>query len=70
MSRFTQEIGKRIFYARKEQEITQEELAEITKLTANTISLIECGEVNTGFKNIYKICKALKIKMTDLFKGY
>lgn len=70
MSRFTKKIGERIFIARKHNGITQEELASLTKLTSNTVSLIECGDVNTGYENIYKICKVLKIKLVDLFSGY
>jgi len=70
MSKFTKEIGERLFYARKQRNLTQEELATLTKLTSNTISLIECGEVNTGYENLYKICKILKTSMAELFKEY
>ena len=70
MSRFTKTIGKRLLNARKHKGLTQEGLAELTRLTENTISLIECGDVNTGYENLYKICKSLNFSMIELFSGY
>lgn len=70
MSRFTKTIGKRLFNARKKKGVTQEELAEFTGLTENTISLIECGDVNTGYENLYKICQSLNYTLTELFNNY
>jgi transcriptional regulator with XRE-family HTH domain len=70
MSKFTKDIGKRLYLARIEKKLTQEELAILSKVSDNTISLIENGDVNTGFVNIYKLCRALKLPLVELYKGY
>jgi len=70
MSKFTQAIGKRIASRRKDLEITQQELAERAKLQVAYIGRVELGKYSVGVDNLRKICKALDIKMADLFKGY
>jgi len=68
--RFKKEIGNRIKWERKNKEISQEELAELINVHPNLIGYIERGEIDTGHEKIYKICKALSIKVTDLYSGY
>jgi len=68
--KINKDIGEIIYWARKEKKITQAKLAELTNSDAHTIGFIERGEVNTGFVNLYKICIALDIKMSELFKDY
>lgn len=63
-------IGNRIAKERKRKNLSREDLADSTTLHLNLIGRIERGETNTGYENIYKICKALDIKITDLFNGY
>lgn len=70
MSVFTKKIGKRIADKRKEQELSQEKLAEIANLHMAYIGAVERGEYSVGIVNLRKICKALKLPMETLFKGY
>lgn len=63
-------VGQRIRDKRESLNMTQVYLADITGLTDNTISLIENGDVYPKLDSIYKICKALKLKLVDLFKGF
>jgi transcriptional regulator with XRE-family HTH domain len=62
-------IGRRIARDRKRQELSQEKLAELSGLHHNYIGAVERGDVNPGIENIYKISKALNIKLEILFKG-
>ena len=52
---------------RKKLAVSQEELGFRTGLDRTYISGIERGERNPSLKNIYKISRALKIKVKDLF---
>jgi len=70
MSKLQEVIGQRIFYARKEKELSQTELAALAKVDKNTIYLIEKAGVNASVLKLHKICKVLDVKMVDLFKGY
>ena len=63
-------IGERITAYRKAHEISREDLAELSGLHFNMIGIIERGETNTGFENLYKICKILHITLAELFKDY
>lgn len=71
MSKFTQIIGKRISDRRTDLDLSQQELADLAKIQVAYLGRVELGKYNDlGIKNLRKICKALDIKMVDLFKGY
>jgi len=53
--------------ARVEKGITQEELADMIKVTRQTISLIESGKYNPTLKLCISICLALGKTLNDLF---
>lgn len=61
-------FGKRVSSYRKEANLSQERLAELSGLHRTYIGMIERGEKNITLKNIEKISKALKINMSDLLK--
>jgi len=61
-----QKLGQRIESIRKEKGITQEKLAEEADLHRAYFWDIEQGR-NISVKTAYKISKALKIKLSDLF---
>jgi len=63
-------IGKRISVERDLQNISQVELAKIAGVTANTLSLIENGDVYPRIDTLKKICNALNILVCDVLKGY
>lgn len=61
-----QKLGQRIENVRKEKGMTQEKLAEEAGLHRAYFWDIEQGR-NISIKTAYKICKALGIKLRDLF---
>ena len=62
-------FGERIRELRHKNNISQEELAELTDLHRTYIGGIERGERNVSLENIYKIAKALEISLSELFEG-
>lgn len=60
-------VGERIKSLRKKQGLTQEKLAELTKIEARSIVAIETGKRNPTLKTLSKIAKALNIEISKLF---
>lgn len=53
--------------ARIENELSQEQLAEVVGVTRQTILLIEAGNYNPSLKLCIAICKVLHKTLNDLF---
>lgn len=53
--------------ARIENGLSQQELADLTEVTRQTIGLIEKGKYNPSLNLCIKISKALKKTLNDLF---
>lgn len=53
--------------ARVENDLTQEELAELVGVTRQTIGLIEADKYNPSLQLCRDICKALGKTLNDLF---
>ena len=62
-------FGEKIKELRHKNNISQEDLAEMTNLHRTYIGGIERGERNLSLENINKIAKALKISLSELFEG-
>ncbi len=62
-----QRIGTQIARIRKDRAVTQEQLAEIIDVTAETISRLERGVSIPSLKTLEKISKALHTSLKDLF---
>lgn len=62
-------IGKFIKEKRKEQKITQDELAEKLGVTTRAISKWENGNCMPDSSIIHDLCKILNITINDLFNG-
>jgi transcriptional regulator with XRE-family HTH domain len=60
-------FGNVIRKLRKEQGISQEELAHRADLHRTYIGMIERAEKNITLLNIEKLAKALDVNITDLF---
>ena len=58
------ETGRKIFI---ELDMSQSELAKKAGVTRQTIGLIEAGEFNPSIKLCIAICKALGVKLDDIF---
>jgi len=59
--------NKKMKMARLENDMSQEDLADIVGITRQTIGLIESGNYNPSLKLCIAICKALKKTLNDLF---
>ena len=59
--------NKRMKIARIEQEMSQEELANLVGVTRQTIVLIEAGKYNPTLRLCVAICQALGKTLNDLF---
>lgn len=68
--KFLKQFGGRVAEVRKEKGITQENLADAIDVHRTYIGFIEQGRRNPTILNIYKITKALKISLNDLFSEF
>lgn len=59
--------NKRMKIARIENDLSQEQLAEIVGVSRQTIGLIEAGNYNPSIKLCISICKALGKTLNDIF---
>ena len=62
-------FGKRIRQVRLAKGFTQEGLADTVGLHRTYIGNIERGEESVSVDNAAKIAKALKVSLSELFKG-
>ena len=62
-------LGTLIRKHRKKLGLTQEQLAERVSLSTNFIGMVERGERNTKFANVYKLIYALDTNFESFFKG-
>ena len=64
-----EKIGKFIATCRKEQNLTQEQLAEKLGITYKAVSKWECGKGLPDASIMVDLCKILKITVNDLLSG-
>ena len=69
MDNLLNQMGQRLMERRKQYRLTQEELAERTDLTTQTISTSETGRKALRPENIIKLCKELEISTDYLLTG-
>ena len=62
-------IGKFIAEMRKEQNLTQMDLAEKLEISNKTISKWECGNGMPDYVVMEKLCEILKINVNELLSG-
>ena len=63
------QIGENVRALRKEAGLTQETLAEAAELHPVYISQVETGRKAVSVEALWKISKALRASMADLFHG-
>ena len=66
-TKILEKLGKQIKNFRLDNKLTQEVLAEKVGVHPTYIGKIESGKSNVSVKCLYKISKALNIKLKDLF---
>lgn len=62
-------LGKRINEIRKQQKLSQMQLAFEIGTTQKQISLIELGKVNTSIAHLFAISEAMNISIKELFEN-
>lgn len=63
--------GESVKILRELQELSQNELSEITRIPQSTISAIECGRVNLGVERAKVLARALRCHSAVLvFPGW
>lgn len=60
-------LGRKISRVRREKDMTQEQLAEKVGVSTTWIGYIETGYRRPNLKMIYRIARALNIKVKDIF---
>ena len=60
-------LGARLKTARKERNLTQERLAELSGRSARHIAKIEKGDVNPSFEALFTLVKALGVSFDSIF---
>jgi transcriptional regulator with XRE-family HTH domain len=60
-------LAQRLKQLRSEKKITQEELAHLSDLTLSQIARIETVKINPTVSTMFRIAKALDVKITELF---
>ena len=60
-------LGRRIKQLRKRDKLTQEQLANKVKVTAKYIQYLESAKRIPSLKLLYRITRALGVKVRDLF---
>ena len=63
----TKQIARNLKKARRQQGLTQVELAKKAGIHSNHYAKIERGEVKPSIELVEKIIKALKAKSSDIF---
>lgn len=64
-----QQIGQRIAHSRREQRITQEQLAEYLDVSTTFVSKIERGKTQLSLERLVQICQYLNINPSELLYG-
>jgi len=66
---FYNRLGEKIISERERKSLSQEKLGEISDVDRTYIARIEEGKVNPSIMILYKIAKALGMKLSQLLKG-
>ncbi len=61
-------LGERIRFLRRERNLSQEQLGELSNLHTNYIGAIERGEKNISLESLVKVSKGLSVTLDELFR--
>ncbi len=67
-TKILENLGKSLKSIRLEKGLTQEALAEKIGIHATYVGKLEGGKSNPSVKMLFKISRALKVKLPDLFE--
>ncbi len=66
---YYKKLGENIQNIRKNKNISQEQLANLSDTDRSYLAEIEEGKANPTVKFLYRIARVLKVKVKDFFKG-
>ncbi len=66
---FYKRLGQRVFDERRRLKISQEELAFECNVDRTYVARIEEGKANPTIKVLYKVAKALRLRIFELVEG-
>lgn len=66
-NKILEKLGENLRKYRKMNNLTQEELAEIVGIRPTYVGKLEMGKNNPSVKMLFKISRALKITLADIF---
>lgn len=69
MSIVLKSFGRKVARLRREKGLTQEQLAEHSRLHRTYVGAIERGERNLGLENVAALAKAFQMPLAELFAG-
>ena len=67
MGEILKKFGKRVRFLRRTKDMTQERLAELAKLSLQSVGEIERGRGNTTLTNVENLANALEVSLPSLF---
>ena len=67
-TKILENLGKQLKYLRKDKGLTQEQLAEKIGVHPTYVGKMEGGKSNPSTLMLFKISRALKIKLYDVFE--
>lgn len=62
-------LGYQILQGRKIRGLSQEDLSTKSRVDRTYVGRIEQGKANPSFKTMCKLSRALKMSLSELFKG-
>ena len=68
LSEFYEKVAARIKFLRKEQNLTQEKLAELAGISVDYLGKIETNINKPGLKGLHKIVSGLNVSFSKFFK--
>ena len=60
-------LGQRIRDVRKQKNMSQEDLADVSGLALSQIGRMERGNINATLSSVFSICRAMEIDVAELF---
>jgi transcriptional regulator with XRE-family HTH domain len=60
------QFGKNVKIERIKQDLTQEQLAEIMKVSQNYVANIECGKANMSLAKVLELSQSLNVHISKL----
>ena len=68
LSEIYEKVALRIKFLRKQQNLTQEKLAEISGISVDYLGKIETNTNKPGFQGLHKIITGLNVSYSEFYK--